>query len=140
MLRLNAACLRGFSKFGSTSQDKWFVWKGHWKQLGWDQKVGRVGDSSNHQGRSNSVSQVDEDSDMAPGCWSCGGEGSTKEQWPLLAPLSEREICLFSPHPEAWHFHPFHMSLMPFMLQDKCWSSEPFSQSRFMCRPFKKSI
>ena len=46
------------------SKDKLLVWKSHWKWLGWASKFRRDEVSGNYQGRVNSVSQVDGDSDM----------------------------------------------------------------------------
>ena len=66
-------------------------------EVGWDRVSGDLQDGAN------SVSQVDGISDIAPTCWHCVGEGSTKGQWPLPAFLSERKLSPSS-HLEARHF------------------------------------
>ena len=43
MWRPSAALLRDFRKVWGMSQDRPFVWKYHWKQLGWAHKLGGVG-------------------------------------------------------------------------------------------------
>ena len=53
-------------------QDKLFVWKSHCKWLGCAQIWVGQG-SGDHQGRANSVNQVNGDSDMAPACQLCAG-------------------------------------------------------------------
>ena len=59
------------------------------------------------QGRSYSVSQVNGVSDIAPAYWYCGGEGSTKERWPLLTPVLDTQSlpvyhwCPSSCHPSV---------------------------------------
>ena len=64
----DAACLRDFRKIQSMSQDSPFVWKRHWKWFGLGLQVGWGRISGNHQGRVNSMSQVDVVSDMVPAC------------------------------------------------------------------------
>lgn len=61
------------------SQDSPFVWKRHWKGLGWACKLGWAGSQGIHQGGANSVSQVDRESDMGP-CGLCQGEVSEKKK------------------------------------------------------------
>ena len=63
------------------------------------QKIGWRRASGNHQGGANNVSQVDGVSDMVPSCQLCGslGEGSEKEQWPLVA------LCLGESSPTSCH-------------------------------------
>ena len=58
-------------KVCSMSQGRLFVWKSHWKALGWACKLGGV--SGNHQGRANGINHVDGDSDIAPACQLCVG-------------------------------------------------------------------
>ena len=64
MLRLGTACLRDLGTVHSMSKDRPFVWRSYWKGLGWAHKLGGMG-SQNHQGRENSVSQLDGDSHSA---------------------------------------------------------------------------
>ena len=88
--RPDAACLRDFGKILSASQDRPFVCKSHRKQLGWAYKLGWVGlRESQGQGK-----------ECEPGWWrlrygihliALCREGSSKEQWPLLALLSGRK-------------------------------------------------
>ena len=69
-----------------------------------DQKIewGRV--SGNHQGRVNSISQFDEDSDMVPACWFCWGWLSTGTM--ASASTSAWETgCPFSSLPDAKTIH-----------------------------------
>ena len=55
-------------------QDKPFVWKSHWEQLEWAQKLGGRA-SRNHWGGTNSVSHVAGVSEVAPTCQLCGSVG-----------------------------------------------------------------
>ena len=61
------------------------------KQFGCPRKLESGGDSGDLLGRSNSVSQVDGVSDMAPACWLCGGRF--------------RKGTMASAHIDARHFH-----------------------------------
>ena len=76
-------------------QDRTFIWKSQWKQFG--QKAGWGGPLGNHQDETNSVSQVDGDSDMMPTCWLCGslGGGLRKGTVASATLLSGREL---TPH------------------------------------------
>ena len=56
-------------------------------------------------------------SDMAPACQLCGGEGLEKGQWPLLALMPDTSVSSS-------------MSLVPFKLPPRRWSSEGVSVSR----------
>ena len=87
-------------------------------KVGW----GRV--SGNLQHRSNSVSQVDRVSDMAPACqltssMALWGEGLEKGQRPLLALMPDSLVSPFMP-------------LGPFKLLPWCWSSEGVNLSRWV--------
>ena len=62
--------------------------------------------SGDLQGRANSVSQVDEISDMVPAFWLCGSAGwvgSENGQWPLPTFLSGRKLSPSS-HLQARRF------------------------------------
>ena len=91
------------------------------KQLGWAHKWDAAV-SGDLQGGSNSVSQVNEVSDMTPACWLCGSAGqgeekSEKRQWPVLALMTDSSA---SPS----------ILLVPFKLPLQCWSSDGMSLSR----------
>ena len=74
------------------------------EQLGWACKLGWV--SGYLQGGSDSVSQPDGVSDMAPVCWLCGGESLEKGQWPLLTLMLDTSVPLFMPLVPLSNCHP----------------------------------
>ena len=94
--------------------------------VGPPQVGGWGGVSGNHQGRVNSVSQVNENSDMVSACKLCGeglrkgtGASASTSVWVKAAPPASflkrgKEV-------------PPHMSLVPFKLLLQCWSSERVS-------------
>ena len=59
--------------------------------------------SGNHQGGANSVRKDDGVSDLVLSSSGSGGEGSDKEQWPLLVILSGRKLLPIS-HPDDGQF------------------------------------
>ena len=117
------------------SQDKPFVWKSHWKQLGW--KVGWGGASGNHQDEANSVNQVAEVSDRCPPASSLWG-GLQKGTVALPAVLLGRMLSPSSP-PGARHFSSYPYASGAFEAAAPCWSLAGVSLSKFVYGPFKRS-
>ena len=103
-------------------------------QVEWD----RV--SWNHQGGANSDRQIDGDSDIAPACLAVvGGWFSEKEQWPLLALLSERKLPL---QLLPWCYTIQLLPLCPWFLSSCCSSNgaqETVSLSKWVFGPFKRN-
>ena len=62
------------------------------KQLPWACKLDGAESLRDLQGKSNSVSQVDGVSDVAPVCQLCGGEGLEKKKWPVLALMPDTSV------------------------------------------------
>ena len=85
---------------------------------------------------SNSVSQVDRVSDMAPAWQLCVSVGRLqKRDTGLCLPFCLRDSC-----PPALALMPSvlpHMPLVPFKLLPQCWSSEGLSLSKFVCRSLR---
>ena len=99
--------------------------------------VGWCRASGNHQGRANSVSQVDRDSDMVSTCWLCRGGLSKRTMasasicaWVQAAPPAVTLMLDNSVSPCIF--------LVPFKLLPQHWSSEFMGPRKSMCGPFKR--
>ena len=66
-------------------------------------KAALGGVSRNYQGKVNSISQVEGDSDMAPACWLCVGRSQCRNDG-LYQHFSLRESCPFNRCPIARQF------------------------------------
>ena len=66
----------------SIKQERLFVWKSHWKQLGWACELGGVKSHGITREGANSVSQVDGVSNVVPACWLfvCIGAGNLRKE------------------------------------------------------------
>ena len=129
------------------NQDRPSIWKNHWKQLGWAYRSSKEGVSGNHQGRANTVSQVDGDSDMASACQLfVGRQGVSQKRnngfcqhfvWQKAALHSLRPLSPALPLiPDNFVFPS--MSLMLSKLP-QCWNSEGVSQSKSVHGPYKRN-
>ena len=141
MLRPDAACLRDFRKILSMSQDRALVWKSHWEELGWAQKLGGAG----LQGITEWGKQCE------PGCWSLrygaclptvrGGliKGTMAS---ASASVWQKAASHTTPPPLGVMLEnsvPPGMSLVPFKLLLPRWSSEGVSLRNFMYVPFRRN-
>ena len=126
------------------SQDRLFIWKSNWKQLGWAHTLEGVG-SQNHQGRWMALAGLMETQIWCPPAHAgLVGEGSTKEQCFLPPLLSGRKLPLY---PSSWsqtiQFLPVYprVSLAFYELLSPCWSSDQvsLSVSGSVHGPFKRN-
>ena len=100
-------------------------------------KIEWSGASGNHQGRENSVSQVDGVSDMVPTL--CRGEliketmvSASTSIWDKTVP-SPFTLMLDNSVPPC-------VSLMPFEMLFQCWNLERVSPNKSVCRTFKRNF
>lgn len=136
MPRPDAACL-GFRKVHSMNQGGSCVWKSHWKRLEWAHKWGGRGlrESPGWAGQT-ALTRWMEVQLWRPPARSVGLGTSAKEQWPLPARLLG-ESCPFRPHPDSRQFSSSRMSLVPFKLLARCWSSEGGGPSKSVQEPLR---
>ena len=83
------------------SQGRPFIWKRHWKQLGWACKLGGAEPQWITKVRQHSVSQVDGISGMSPNCQVCWGRAKKRNNGPR-----QPRFCLGESVPPA-------LTLMP---------------------------
>ena len=103
--------------------------------------VGQYGVSEVFEGRANSVSQVNDVSDMGPTCPLCGsvvGRAQKMENG-LCLPYSLEENCPPRSCLDANTSVPSCIPLVPFKLLPECWSSEGENLNKLMCGFFKKN-
>lgn len=76
------------------SQRRPFIQKNLWKWLDCAHKLG--GQGLRESGQTSSISQAEGDADMVTACICIlmGGWGSTRNQWFLLAPPSDKKLSL----------------------------------------------
>lgn len=121
----NAACLRGFRKVGSRSQDTLFVWKSTGKglQVGAVEWVQELGGSSSrdHQGRQHSGSHIGEDLHVALTCPLYWGRAQQRNSG-FCQCFCLGASCPFCSLLDASNSFPPYMSLVLFELLPLCWS------------------
>ena len=91
MPKLDTACLRDFREVWSTNQDRPFIWKSHWKQLGWAHKL---------VGQANILWASWQKLRGGTHLLALWEDASEEEQWPLPTLLSGRKLPL---QLSLWH-------------------------------------
>ena len=120
------------------NQDRKFLWRNHWKQIGWAQKLGGEVSQGITRVEQTVIAKSMESQIWYPPAGSMWGrlrKGTTSSASTSVWEKSVPPTLILMPENSL----PPCMSLVLFKLLAQCWSSEGVSASKSICRPCKRT-